>query len=237
MAQSHRIRSVSSAPRPQQLDDMIELVKPRLRGFIHLITAPIALIVGLILVAITPTWHAKVAVAIFVASTVLLFGHSAIYHLGTWQQPLEGIMRRLDHANIFLLIAGTYTPLAVILLDHKTARLLLTVVWVGAILGILARVFWLHAPRWFYTPLYVILGWVAVGFLPQFRAAGGNLILWLVIAGGISYTLGAVVYALKRPDPIPTWFGFHEVFHVATVGGYSCHCIAVFLAVAKLQAA
>ncbi|MDO5727605.1 MAG: hemolysin III family protein [Bowdeniella nasicola] len=212
---------------------MIELVKPRLRGWIHLLTAPVALMVGIVLLTITPTTGGKVAVAIFVASTVLLFGHSALYHLGTWRQPLAAVLRRLDHANIFLLIAGTYTPLAVILLDAKTARLLLTVVWSGALAGIAARVFWLHAPRWFYTPLYVILGWVALGFLPQFRAAGGNAILWLVVAGGVSYTLGAVVYALKRPDPFPTWFGFHEVFHLATVGGYVCHCVAIFLAVGR----
>src|SRR5690606_23937882 len=116
------------------------------------------------------------------------------------------------------------------LLDDPTRRNLLVIVWSGALAGLLMRVFWLNAPRWLYTPIYVALGWVAVWFLPDFSAAGGPAVVWLVIAGGIAYTLGALVYGLKRPNPSPRWFGFHEIFHSFTVIGYTCHLVAVFIA-------
>jgi hemolysin III len=139
----------------------------------------------------------------------------------------------MDHTNIFLVISGTYTPLAVALLPADTARLLLVIVWAGALVGMLARIFWLGAPRWVYVPVYIALGWVAVWFLPTFWRAenGGPAVVWLVIAGGLAYTLGAVVYGLKRPNPSPRWFGFHEIFHLLTVVGFTCHYIAVTMAV------
>ena len=237
MSAHPRLRSVSSssAGLSGRVEDVIEHVKPRLRGWIHAVTAPLALAAGIVLIVLTPTRAAEIAVTVFAISTVILFGHSAIYHRGTWSPRVAATLRRMDHANIFLLIAGTYTPLSVILLDRPTARLVLTVVWGGALVGILLRVFWLGAPRWLYTPLYVALGWVAVWFLPQFGASGGGAIVWLVVAGGIAYTVGAVVYALKWPDPAPRWFGFHEVFHVCTVIGYVCHYIAVFNAAMALR--
>ncbi|MDO5701076.1 MAG: hemolysin III family protein [Bowdeniella nasicola] len=208
----------------------VELVKPRLRGMIHAVTAPLTVIISIALFILASGAKAKVSIVVFGLSALILFGHSAIYHRGTWSTRMAAAMRRIDHSNIFLLIAGTYTPLSVLLLDRPTARLVLVLVWGGAIIGILLRVFWLNAPRWLYVPLYIALGWVAVWFLPQFSAAGRPAIVWLVIAGGIIYTLGAVVYATRWPDPSPRWFGFHEIFHLCTVGGYACHAIAVFLA-------
>ena len=227
------------APRParraaetvgEHADALIDAVKPRLRGWIHAGTAPLALVAGIALVVVAPPGAATVSTAVFAVTAVLLFGTSAVYHRGTWSAPAAAVLRRLDHANIFLLIAGTYTPLAVLLLPRDTATVLLTVVWVGAVAGILMRVFWLGAPRWLYVPIYLGLGWVAVWFLPAFFREGSPSIMWLVIAGGLSYTVGALVYGLKRPNPSPRWFGFHEIFHVGTVGGYVCHYVAVLLA-------
>lgn len=211
-------------------DRVVANVKPKLRGWIHAGTAPLALAAGIILIVLTPAPD-RWASAVFVASSLILFGTSAVYHRGTWSPRVGLTLRRLDHANIFLLIAGTYTPLAWMLLDRPTAQLLLAVIWGGAVAGILMRVFWLSAPRWLYVPLYVALGWVAVWFLPAFSAAAGPGLVWLIAAGGISYTLGAVVYGFKRPNPSPRWFGFHEIFHVGTVIGFLCHLIAVFIAV------
>ena len=214
--------------------DLLPPAKPRLRGWIHAVMAPLALVVALVLTIGAPTVAGTLTSAVFGAATVLLFATSAIYHRGTWSPTAAGVLRRLDHSNIFLVIAGTYTPLAVLMLPAETARLLLWLVWGGAVLGLLARVFWLGAPRWLYVPIYLALGWVAVGFLPAFWSAGGPAITLLVIAGGLGYTLGAVAYGFKRPNPVPGWFGFHEVFHTGTVIGYTCHAVAIALAVFTL---
>jgi hemolysin III len=187
-------------------------------------------VAGVVLVVLSPTPTARLSTAVFALTSVMLFGTSAVYHRGTWSPRVAGVLRRLDHSNIFLIIAGTYTPLALLLLDPPTARLLLWVVWVGAVLGLTGRVLWLGAPRWLYTPIYVALGSVALGFLPQFARSGGAGVVWLVVAGGIAYMAGAVVYGIKRPNPSPRWFGFHEVFHVLTVVGFGCHYAAVTLA-------
>jgi len=207
-----------------------DVVKPRLRGWIHAGMAPVVLAAGIVLVAISPTSPARVANVVFWLSALLLFGTSAVYHRGRWSPRVAGVLRRMDHTNIFLIIAGTYTPLSVILLDAATERTLLVIVWSGALAGVLMRVFWLNAPRWLYTPIYVALGWVAVWFLPEFADAGGPAVVWLVIGGGIAYTIGALVYGLKRPNPSPRWFGFHEIFHSLTVVGYGCHFVAVTIA-------
>jgi hemolysin III len=215
--------------------DLAAAVKPRLRGWIHLGMFPVALVTGVVLVLVSPSTPARVTTAIFALTAVMLFGTSAVYHRGTWSPRVAGVLRRLDHSNIFLIIAGTYTPLAVLLLPPSTARLLLWTVWVGAVLGLTGRVLWLGAPRWLYTPIYVALGSVALGFLPQFAASdnGGTDIVWLVVTGGVAYIAGAVVYGTKRPNPSPRWFGFHEVFHVLTVVGFACHLVAVWLAASR----
>lgn len=206
-------------------------IKPRLRGWIHAWTAPVAVVASVVLVLLAPTTSGKVSTGVFGLSAILLFGTSAVYHRGTWSPRVAGVLRRLDHTNIFLIIAGTSTPLSVLLLDWPLKRTLLVVVWSGALLGTLARVFWLDAPRWLYVPVYVALGWVSVWFMPDFwQTPNGPAIVWWIAVGGLAYTLGAVVYGTKRPNPSPRWFGFHEIFHVLTVIGYVCHYVAVSLA-------
>jgi hemolysin III len=204
--------------------------KPRLRGWIHAVTTPLALAASIVLVVLAEPVAGRVAAAVFGISAFLLFGTSAVYHLGSWSPRVAAVLRRTDHANIFLIIAGTYTPLAVMLLDTRTATILLTIVWSGAVAGLLARVLWMNAPRWFYVPVYVALGWVALAYLGQFGAAGGPAVVWLVAGGGLAYTVGAVVYGTKFPDPSPRWFGFHEIFHALTVVGFTCHTVAIYLA-------
>ncbi|MBN9375752.1 MAG: hemolysin III family protein [Cellulomonas sp.] len=215
--------------------ELVGQVKPKLRGWIHAGIAPFVLAAAIVLVALSPTVSARWANTVFGFSAVLLFGTSAVYHRGHWSPRVSGVLRRMDHTNIFLIIAGTYTPLAVLLLPYGTARTLLLVVWTGALVGLLMRIFWLGAPRWLYVPIYVALGWVAVWFMPQFWRSGGPGIVWLVMAGGVAYTVGAVVYGFKRPNPSPRWFGFHEIFHSLTVVGFTTHYVAVSLATYALR--
>ena len=159
----------------------------------------------------------RVGGAVYLAASVMLFGTSALYHRGRWSPRAEAVLRRLDHSNIFVFIAATYTPLALLLLTGTDRVVCLSVVWGVAVAGVCFRVFWLGAPRWLYVLLYLGLGWVAVFWLPQLWAAGGPLVMALIITGGLVYSLGAIVYARKRPNPSPRWFGFHEVFHLCTV--------------------
>jgi hemolysin III len=204
--------------------------KPKLRGWIHAVMTPVVVVAAIVLFGMADTAAARVSVVIFSASAIMLFGTSAVYHRGTWGETAVAILRRMDHSNIFLIIAGTYTPLAVLLLSSSQAKVLLVIVWTGALVGLLARVFWLSAPRWLYVPIYVGLGWVAVGYLQQFWNQGSPTIVWLVLGGGVAYSVGAVVYGMKRPNPVPGVFGFHEIFHSLTVVGFVCHYIAVRLA-------
>lgn len=215
-----------------QVEAVAAAVKPRLRGWIHAGMFPIAMVAGIVLVVLSPSGAVSIANGVFAVTAVLLFGTSAVYHRGTWSPVVTGVLRRMDHANIFLIIAGTYTPLAVLLLTKSSATVLLWLVWAGALLGLLARVLWLGAPRWFYVPVYLALGWVAVAFLPQFWRSGGPGVVWMIMIGGLAYTVGAVVYGLKRPNPSPRWFGFHEIFHSLTVVGFGCHFVAVAMATA-----
>ena len=222
-------------------DKMAE-VKPHLRGWLHAGTAPVALAAGIVLVALSPTAETRVGSAAFALSALLVFTVSAIYHRGTWSPRTWAILRRFDHANIFVLIAGTYTPYALLFLDGSARTTLLLVVWGAAVAGVLFRVFWIDAPRWLYTPMYFALGWAAVFFIPQFLAGADRFssqiavaTLVLVAAGGILYTLGGVVYGLKKPNPSPRWFGFHEVFHSFTVLAFAAHYIGVSLATYSLR--
>ncbi|WTW91895.1 hemolysin III family protein [Streptomycetaceae bacterium NBC_01309] len=205
-------------------------LKPRLRGWLHTGMSPLALAGGIVLVALSRSAAAVAACSVFAVSALLLFGTSGIYHRGTWGPRGEAVLRRLDHANIFLIIAGTYTPLAVLLLPADQQVVLLSLVWAGALAGIAFRILWIGAPRWLYTPCYIALGWVAVFYLPDFARTGGTAVVVLVIAGGLLYTAGAVVYGLKRPDPSPSWFGFHEVFHTLTIAAFATHYTAILLA-------
>lgn len=205
--------------------------KPLLRGWLHLGAAPVALVAGIVLTAVGPTLAGRLTAAVFTVTAVLLFGTSAAYHRGNWQTGARAVLRRMDHANIFLIIAGTYTPLCVMLLPRGTAVVVLSIVWIGAIAGLLARVLWLDAPRWVYVPLYLALGWVAMGFIGPFYASGGAVVVWLIAAGGLAYTVGAVIYGTQWPDPSPRYFGFHEIFHALTIVGFVCHYIAASFAI------
>ncbi len=206
--------------------------KPLWRGWIHTGMTPLAFIGGILLLILTPTVGGRAAAAVYLVSSLALFGNSAVYHRGTWTDRVHAVFRRVDHANIFVFIAGSYTPLAVQLLDGDSRVLLLAVIWACALVGVLFRVFWLGAPRWLYTALYVVMGWAAVFWLPAFWAAGGPAVVILIIAGGLVYSYGALVYGRKRPNPSPTRFGFHEIFHACTVVAALCHyaaiCIATF---------
>lgn len=193
----------------------------------HAVAFPTVTVAGLALVTLAPTLAGRAAAAVYTLSAMLLFGVSALYHRGSWLDRGSAILRRLDHANIFLLIAGTYTPYAVLLLPRTSAIVLLSIVWVGAVLGLTFRVFWLSAPRWLYVLLYVVLGWTAVFWLDDFLRNGGAAPVVLMLTGGLAYSLGAVVYGLRRPDPWPTVFGFHEVFHACTVVGFACQYVGI----------
>ena len=208
-----------------------ELVKPRLRGWLHAGIFPLAFASGIVLVCLAPDGRARLSAAIYAVTVALLFGVSAVYHRGTWSPRVERVLKRLDHANIFLIIAGTYTPFAMVLLHGRGGESLLAIVWAGALLGVLFRVVWVEAPRWLYTPIYLLLGWVAVFYLPAITTTGGPAVVSLLCVGGVLYSAGAVVYALRRPDPFPRWFGFHEVFHALTLAAFVVHYVAASLAI------
>ncbi len=211
--------------------DVAEQVKPRLRGWIHAGSFPLVVAASVVLVTLAPDTRSRIACAIFGVAAALLFGTSAVYHRGRWSPGVEVWLKRFDHSNIFLIIAGSYTPLTLLLLPEGKARVLLLLVWGGALAGIAFRVFWVNAPRWLYTPIYIALGWAAVFYLPDFLRQGGVAVLTLVVVGGVLYTVGGVVYALKRPNPSPRWFGFHEVFHAFTVAAFVTHYVAISHAV------
>lgn len=214
----------------ERIANTLRPLKPKLRGWLHAGWTPLALVGGLVLVIGAPTGLGRIGGAVFLVGSLLLFGTSALYHRFTWSPAAEAVLRRLDHANIFVFIAATYTPLALLLLTGGSRVTLLALVWTAAVFGLLFRVLWLSAPRWLYTALYLLMGWAALGWLGQFWSAGGPLVLSLIVAGGLCYTAGAIVYARKRPDPSPRWFGFHEIFHLGTLLGSACHYAAIAIA-------
>lgn len=211
----------------QPLTELAAHVRPRLRGWLHAVMAPLALAAGIVLVVLAPTSTGVVGGAVFLAASVLLFGTSGIYHRFYWGPRGEAVLRRMDHANIYVFIAASYTPMALMMLTGTSQVLLLTVIWVAALGGLAFRLFWLGAPRWLYTALYLLMGWAAVGWMGAFYRSGGLTVLLLILGGGLFYSVGAVVYGRKRPDPSPAWFGFHEIFHACTVAGFACHYAAI----------
>lgn len=214
----------------RQIADQITDIKPRLRGWIHAATVPVAVALGIVLIMFSRGAAAITGAAIFMATSLALFGVSALYHRIGWTPRAKAIFRRIDHANIFLLIAGTYTPLSLTLLPSRKATILLALVWTGALAGVFFRVFWLGAPRALYVALYVVLGWSAMLFVTDlFRASW--VTMTLVLLGGLLYSIGAAVYGFKRPNPSPRWFGFHEVFHSLTVAAFLLQWTGVFIAI------
>jgi hemolysin III len=211
----------------RKVGEIAQSVRPKLRGWLHVGAFPAALIAGLLLVALGPTLTARLAAAVYALTSVLLFGVSALYHRGQWSDRAVAWLRRFDHANIYLVIAGTYTPISLLALHGDLRVVVLTVIWTGAAAGVAFRVLWSGAPRWLYTALYIGLGWVAAAFLPQLLKGVGVAALVLVCVGGLLYSAGGLVYGLRRPDPSPRWFGFHEVFHALTIAAYVAQYIAI----------
>lgn len=195
-----------------------QMLKPRLRGVSHKWAFFAALALGVPLVLTAPTERATLAAAIYAVAVAGLFGTSALYHRVDWRAPsARRRMKRLDHSMIFVLIAGTYTPFALLVLHGPLATAILAVVWGGALSGILLKLVWIDAPKWVSAVVYVCLGWVALAVFPQMLDGLGVTATAMVAAGGALYTAGAVIYALRRPDPAPAIFGYHEVFHLLVI--------------------
>lgn len=218
--------STGSAP----AKDALTPLKPKMRGWLHAGWTPIAVAAGIVLLVLAHDTAGRVGAAVFLAGSLMLFGTSAVYHRGTWSPKANAVLRRMDHSNIFVFIAATYTPMALTLLEGSSRVTLLSIAWGAAILGLGFRIGWLGAPRWLYTILYLAMGWVALGWLPTFWRTGGPAIFFLILGGGLLYSIGAVVYARKFPNPSPKWFGFHEIFHACTIGAFACHYTAIAMA-------
>jgi len=202
--------------------------KPSWRGWIHTGVLPLVIAGGIVLIVLANGGVAKAAAAIFFASSLLLFGISALYHRFNWKPKTYLLLKRIDHANIFVLIAGSYTPITLLALSKEKAVPLIIVIWSTAILGILFRVFWVGAPRWLIVAIYIGMGWAAFVYVVDFMNANAPMMI-LILSGGLAYTLGGVVYALKKPNPIPGVFGFHEIFHSLTVLAFMSHWTACLL--------
>ncbi|UDY22918.1 PAQR family membrane homeostasis protein TrhA [Nocardioides sp. Kera G14] len=226
------------------VDDAVETasqrlaeIKPKLRGWPHAGSVPLILAASIVLYVLAPSGAPRIGAAVFGVSSLLLFSVSAVYNCGTWRGRAHAVLKRWDHANIFVLIAGSYTPFTLLLLHGHTRTTLLSLVWGGALAGVFFRIFWTHAPRWLYVPIYIAMGWAAIFFIPAFfhgaTALGvgiGVAVFTLICVGGALYTLGGVVYGFRRPNPWPQWFGFHEVFHVFTILAFAAHYTGVSLA-------
>jgi hemolysin III len=203
------------------------LERPRLRGVFHLCAFVVFATLGAVLIATAPGARERVAGGVFGIALALTFGISALYHRVTWKPAARRVMRRLDHASIYLLIAGTYTPYGLLVLSGAWQFSVLGVVWIGAALAIAQRLIWVDAPKWLAALAGISLGWVGVVAFPQIVSETGSAGTALVVAGGVLYTLGAVVYVLQRPNPAPAVFGYHEVFHLLTIAAAACHFAAI----------
>ena len=201
--------------------------RPRLRGVSHQWAFFVAIVLGALLVVLAPAGEPRLATAIYAAAVCGLFGVSALYHRVTWGSPARRWMRRLDHSMIFVLIAATYTPFGMLVLRGTLAVVVLAILWGGALAGVVLKLVWIDAPKWLTAGVYIALGWVAVAALPALESELGLGALALLIGGGTAYTAGAVIYALGRPDPSPTVFGYHEIFHALVIAAAAAHFAAV----------
>jgi len=203
--------------------------RPRLRGVLHAIGAPIAVVLGLVLILLANTARERTGVAVYAASLIGLFTMSAIYHRGDWRPAVKGWLQRVDHSMIFILIAGTYTPFCLLVLAGSTSWIVLSIVWGGAILGVVTRLAWVNAPKALFVPFYLALGWVAITVAPALAAGASTATNVLLVVGGVLYRVGEIIFATRRPDPFPQVFGFHEVFHALTMAAAACHAAAIVL--------
>jgi hemolysin III len=208
----------------------IATTPPKLRGWLHLLATPLVIIASLVLFILSGESF-KLAVALYSITAIMLFSVSAVYHRVPWVPAKKKIWRRWDHANINLLIAGSYTPFAVALLDDRDRNILLAVVWTGALIGVALRVFWVGAPRWLYVANYLLLGWVAIIYTPQLYKEGGLWVLLPILIGGLLYSIGTIFYALKLPGRNAKYFGFHELFHVFVLAAWISQYLAVSFAI------
>jgi hemolysin III len=202
-------------------------VKPRLRGVSHQWAFFVSAVLGALLVVFAPSAEARVATAIYAVAVCGLFGVSALYHRHTWEPAARRWMKRLDHSMIFVLIAGTYTPFGMLVLEGTLAVVVLCIVWGGALAGVIMKLVWIDAPKWLVATAYVGLGWVALATMPELNSRLGLGALALLIGGGTAYTAGAVIYAFGRPDPAPKVFGYHEIFHALVIAAAGAHFAAV----------
>jgi hemolysin III len=206
------------------VEKLTEAIKPRLRGVSHQWAFVAFAVLGVALVVAAPAGRATLAAAIYATTVIAMFGVSALYHRHTWiSAAARRWMRRLDHSMIFLLIAGTYTPFALLVLDGALATAILAGVWAGAAAGIVMNMIWVDAPKWVTALVYVLLGWVAIAAFPELASEIGIAAITLVATGGVLYTLGAIVYAARWPNPAPAVFGYHEIFHVLVIGAAALH--------------
>jgi hemolysin III len=206
-------------------------VKPRLRGVLHQYAFFASLVAGAVLVLLAPETRSRLAVLAYAVALSGLLGVSALYHRVDWTPRARRWMRRLDHSMILMLIAGTYTPFALVVLKGTTARVILGVVWAAALGGVVLNVFWVHAPKWVMASIGIALGWLLAAVTPELVTEAGLLVTALMAAGGVLYTVGAVVYATGRPDPVPAVFGYHEVFHVLVIVAAAAHYAGVAVCV------
>jgi hemolysin III len=206
-------------------------VKPRLRGVSHEYAFFVSLGCGVALILAASDGRARFAASVYALAVAGLFGTSALYHRITWRPTARRWMRRLDHSMIFVLIAGTYTPVALLAVHGPLAHAVLIVVWAGALGGIVFKLLWIDAPKWLFAAVYVALGWVSVAVFGQLPATIGWLGVAGLAAGGVLYTAGAVVYASGRPDPSPRVFGYHEVFHLLVIAAAALHYAVIAFAV------
>jgi hemolysin III len=205
----------------------VAALKPRWRGVSHQWGFFAAALAGLALIVVADTPLARLAVTIYTASLCAMLGASALYHRVSWSPRGAGFARRLDHSMIFVFVAGSYTPFALLVLDGTLAKVLLIVVWTAALVGATITTAWTHAPTWLRASLYVALGWAAVFAAPQLASNAGAGAIVLLALGGLLYTIGAIVYVRQRPDPSPLVFGYHEVFHAFVVGAAVVHFAAI----------
>jgi hemolysin III len=205
----------------------VPAVKPRLRGVLHQGAFVIAVVLAPLLIIGADGGRRRLAAAVFASSVAACFGASALYHRVTWTPRVRLWMRRVDHAGVYLLIAGTYTPVSLVVLRGAWSTVVLTIVWVGAAAAIVLKFIWVAAPKWLAAAIGMALGWVAVVALPQLIALLNPAAVTLLVAGGLAYSAGAVVYTRRRPDPAPAVFGYHELFHALTIVGVACQYVAI----------
>jgi len=209
--------------------------KPAMRGWIHAVASPLSLAAGIVLICLAQGAGLKWACAVFMTASLVLFTNSACYHLGDWSPHVTDVLRRIDHVNIFLLIAGTYTPVSFALQPFWRDFIIISM-WACTAVAMIIHVIWISAPRWLYTVVYIVFGIYGLAFMMLFWRSpyAGPAVVILLCAGGVCYILGAIVYALRKPDPWPHVFGFHEIFHCGTVAGYACHMVAIYMVIVAL---